>query len=162
MFLTSTNRFSAHNTFVVLERIVRFIVRWIPGQQIDLLHTRVRKSPNVTQQFIPRLLLFHASRRGSLKSCRLRWVVTSLSTIVAIAARVRHHQSFCEPIGGNLAEADGGLAHSPMLFLLTFCNPPSPQRVDCLPTQMSPLLAVSSNVSSEGSEGTTGKNPRPC
>jgi VanZ family protein len=96
IFLMSTDQFSAHKTFVVVERIARYLFPSISGAQIDLLHTIVRKSAHVTEYFISGLLLFRAFRGGSTEPRSLRWAMASLLVIVLIAASDEYHQSFVE------------------------------------------------------------------
>ncbi|TSA14254.1 hypothetical protein D4R75_16050, partial [bacterium] len=94
IFLMSTDRFAAHNTSLILDRIIRFLTPSISNRQLEVVNMILPKSAHVTEYFISGLLLFRAFRSGSFESRALRWATLSLLVIIFIAAGDEYHQSF--------------------------------------------------------------------
>jgi VanZ family protein len=89
----STGTFSARNTALVIEPVLRFFVPSITSERVALIHGIIRKSGHVTEYFILGILLFRALRSGSEKF-NLSWVIYSLLILALYAAADEFHQGF--------------------------------------------------------------------
>ena len=117
IFWMSTGTFSAENTSLIVEPLLRFLMPSISPEQIQLVHGLIRKSGHVTEYFILGILLFRAFRRDSKKLHGLRWALSSLVIVLLYAASDEFHQSFVstrtaslfdvgfDALGGVLAQA---------------------------------------------------------
>lgn len=94
IFWMSTGTFSSQNTFPLVETILRFLVRNLSSQEVDLIHGWIRKSAHVAEYFILGLLLFRAFRGGSMGSWNWRWTFFAVMVVVLWAASDEFHQSF--------------------------------------------------------------------
>lgn len=94
IFWMSTGMFSAENTYLFFEPILRFFVPSISRKEVAVIHIILRKLAHVTEYFISGLLLFRAFRDGSDKRQEWRWAFYSLLAVVFIAASDEFHQSF--------------------------------------------------------------------
>ena len=94
IFWMSTGMFSAQNTYLFFEPMLRFFVPSISHKEIIFLHIILRKLAHVTEYFISGLLLFRAFRNGSNKRREWIWAFSSLLIIIIIAASDEIHQSF--------------------------------------------------------------------
>jgi VanZ family protein len=93
IYWMSTGMFSAHNTYFVLEPIIRFFFPSISHRRLVMIHNLVRKAAHITEYFAIGLLLFRAFRSGSLQRRYLRWAVLSIMLVVLLAAGDEYHQS---------------------------------------------------------------------
>ncbi len=93
IYWMSTGMFSAHNTYFVLEPILRFFMPSIPHRRIVIIHALVRKAAHLTEYFAIGLLLFRAFRSGSTERRYLRWTLASVLVIVLLAASDEYHQT---------------------------------------------------------------------
>jgi VanZ family protein len=94
IFWMSTGMFSAQNTYLFFEPLLRFFVPSISHKEIIFFHIILRKLAHLTEYFISGLLLFRAFRDGSDKKREWLWAFSSLLVIVIIAASDEFHQSF--------------------------------------------------------------------
>ena len=94
IFWMSTKTFSAENTYIVIEPIIRFFFPTVSRRKIAVLHMLVRKSAHLTEYFIAGLLLFRAFRSGSSERWKWRWVLSTLAAVVLIAASDEYHQTY--------------------------------------------------------------------
>jgi len=94
VFWMSTGMFSAHNTYLFLEPLVRFFSPSISQKEIVAVHLVLRKLAHVSEYFISGLLLFRAFKNGSTKRKEWIWALSSLIVIVIIAASDEYHQTF--------------------------------------------------------------------
>lgn len=94
IFWMSTGTFSSQNTFPLVETVLRFLVRNLSSQEVDLIHGWIRKSAHVAEYFILGLLLFRAFRGGSMGSWNWRWTFFAVMVVVLWAASDEFHQSF--------------------------------------------------------------------
>jgi VanZ family protein len=94
IFWMSTSMFSAQNTYLLLEPLLRFFVPAISHKEIVIVHIFIRKIAHITEYFISGLLLFRAFREGSEKKHEWLWAAASLLIVVIIAAGDEIHQSF--------------------------------------------------------------------
>ncbi len=113
----STGTFSAENTSLIVEPLLRFLMPSISPEQIQLVHGLIRKSGHVTEYFILGILLFRAFRTDSKELHGLRWALSSLVIVLLYAASDEFHQSFVstrtaslfdvgfDALGGVLAQA---------------------------------------------------------
>jgi VanZ family protein len=94
IFWMSTGLFSAQNTYLFFEPILRFFVPSISHKEIIVVHIFMRKLAHVTEYFISGLLLFRAFKNGSDKRQEWFWAFSSLLVVVIIAASDEIHQTF--------------------------------------------------------------------
>jgi VanZ family protein len=92
IYWMSTGMFSSHNTYFVLEPILRFFMPSISHRQLAMIHALVRKGAHVTEYFVIGLLLFRAIRSGSTEKRFFRWAFYSLIVITLLAASDEYHQ----------------------------------------------------------------------
>ena len=94
IFWMSTGIFSAHNTYLFFEPILRFLAPSMSQKEIVAVHYALRKLAHLTEYFISGLLLFRAFKNGSDTRREWRWGISSLIVIVIIAASDEYHQTF--------------------------------------------------------------------
>jgi len=94
IFWMSTSTFSAQNTYLFFESLLRFFAPSISHKEIIVVHIFIRKLAHITEYFISGLLLFRAFREGSDKRRGGLWAFSSLLVVVIIAASDELHQSF--------------------------------------------------------------------
>jgi VanZ family protein len=94
IFWMSTGTFSAQNSSLIIEPILRFFMPSISQENVDIIHGAIRKSGHVTEYFILGILLFRAFRSGSKELRRLRWAFFSFLIVMLYAAGDEFHQSF--------------------------------------------------------------------
>ncbi len=93
IFWMSTATFSAQNTSLVIDPIIRFLMPSITSEKVDLVHGVIRKSAHITEYFILGILLFRAFRFGSKELRSLRWAFYSFLVVALYAASDEFHQS---------------------------------------------------------------------
>ena len=93
IYWMSTGMFSAHNTYFVLEPIIRFFYHSISHRRIVMIHNLIRKAAHVTEYFGMGLLVFRAFRGGSNDRRYLSWALYSIVMIALLAAADEYHQS---------------------------------------------------------------------
>jgi VanZ family protein len=94
IFWMSTGTFSAANTSLIVEPLLRFLIPSITEKKIALIHGLIRKLGHVTEYFILGILLFRAFRSSWGKRGSLRWAFLSSLIIALYAATDEFHQSF--------------------------------------------------------------------
>jgi VanZ family protein len=94
IFWMSTSMFSAQNTYMFFEPLLRFFVPTISHKEIIFFHSILRKLAHLTEYFITGLLLFRAFNKGSDKKREWLWAASSLLVVAMIAASDEFHQSF--------------------------------------------------------------------
>jgi VanZ family protein len=94
IFLMSTTTFSAANTSMIIEPILRFISPKMSVATVHLIHGIVRKCGHVTEYFILGLLLFHAFEIDPATRKLLSRAFYSLVIVVIFALSDEYHQSF--------------------------------------------------------------------
>jgi VanZ family protein len=94
IFWMSTGTFSAQNTSLIFEPLIRFLLPGISLHSVEVIHGVIRKCGHVSEYFILGILLFRAFRRGSMEAKTLRWVLSALVVVVLYAASDEFHQSF--------------------------------------------------------------------
>ncbi len=94
IFWMSTSMFSAQNTYVFFEALLRFFAPSISHKEVIVVHIFIRKLAHITEYFISGLLLFRAFREGTNKRREGLWAFSSLLVVVIIAASDELHQSF--------------------------------------------------------------------
>ena len=104
IFWMSTEHFSAEDTFLIIEPILRFLMPFISPEKVDVIHGIIRKLAHVTEYFILGLLLFRAFRSGSRELRILRWCFYSFLVIVLCAASDEFHQSFVDTRTASLID----------------------------------------------------------
>jgi VanZ family protein len=100
----STGMFSAQNTYLFFEPLLRFFVPSISHKEIIFFHIILRKLAHLTEYFISGLLLFRAFRNGSDKKREWLWAISSLLVVVIIAASDEFHQSFVSARTASLVD----------------------------------------------------------
>jgi VanZ family protein len=104
IFWMSTGMFSAQNTYLFFEPLLRFFVPSISHKEIIFFHIILRKLAHLTEYFISGLLLFRAFRNGSDKKREWLWAISSLLVVVIIAASDEFHQSFVSARTASLVD----------------------------------------------------------
>jgi VanZ family protein len=94
VFWMSTGIFSAQNTYLFFEPLLRFFSPTISQKNIVVLHMLLRKLAHITEYFISGMLLFRAFRNGSERRREWLWALSSLLIIALIAGSDEFHQSF--------------------------------------------------------------------
>ena len=94
IFWMSTSMFSAQNTYLFFEPLLRFFVPTISHKEIIFFHIILRKLAHLTEYFISGLLLFRAFYKGSDKKSVWLWAASSLLVVAIIATGDEFHQSF--------------------------------------------------------------------
>jgi VanZ family protein len=94
IFWMSTGTFSAANTSLIIEPLLRFLIPSITEKKIALIHGLIRKLGHVTEYFILGILLFRAFRSSWGKRGSLSWAFLSSLIIALYAATDEFHQSF--------------------------------------------------------------------
>jgi len=94
IFWMSTGMFSAQNTYLFFEPLLRFFSPSISQKEIIYFHLILRKFAHLTEYFISGILLYRAFRNGSDKKREWIWASSSLLVVVIIAAGDELHQSF--------------------------------------------------------------------
>jgi VanZ family protein len=94
IFWMSTRVFSAENTYIVIEPILRFFAPSLSHRKISLIHRVIRKLAHLTEYFVAGLLLFRAFRSGSSERWKWRWVFSTIVVVLLLAASDEFHQSF--------------------------------------------------------------------
>lgn len=123
IFWMSTGTFSAENTSLIIEPILRFLMPSLSPEKVDMIHGVIRKLGHVTEYFILGILLFRAFRGGSRELRIQRWAFSSFVVAVLYAASDEFHQSFIstrtaslfdvgmDTLGGILAQGVSALWH---------------------------------------------------
>jgi VanZ family protein len=104
IFWMSTGIFSAQNTYLFFEPLLRFFVPSISQREIVVLHIAIRKLAHITEYFISGLLLFRAFKEGSDKKREWRWAISSLFAVAIIAVSDEFHQSFVSTRTASLVD----------------------------------------------------------
>jgi len=94
VFWMSTEIFSAQNTSLFFEPLLRFFVPTISQKNIVVIHMLMRKLAHITEYFISGVLLFRAFRNGSENRREWLWALSSLLIIAIVAGSDEFHQSF--------------------------------------------------------------------
>ena len=128
IFWMSTGTFSAQNTGLIIEPILRFLKPSISSEMIDMVHKAIRKLGHVTEYFVFGLLLFRAFRDGSKELRTLRWAFISLIVLILYAASDELHQSFvsnrtASPFDVGIDVLGGGYCSGTKCFA---ASPPAP------------------------------------
>ncbi len=77
-----------------MEMLLRLFVPKIPPQQMDLIHTLIRKAGHVIEYFVLGLLLFRAFRGDSTSLWNWRWPFFAIIVVALWAASDEFHQTF--------------------------------------------------------------------
>ncbi|HYA26562.1 MAG TPA: VanZ family protein [Thermodesulfovibrionales bacterium] len=94
IFWMSTGTFSAQNTVLIVEPVLRFFMPFISQEMTDMIHTALRKLGHIAEYFVLGILLFRAFH-GSSKELRIpRWAFSSFFVLVLYAGSDELHQSF--------------------------------------------------------------------
>ncbi len=107
IFWMSTGTFSAQNTYLIFEPVLRFFMPSLTHKEIIVLHIILRKLAHLTEYFVSGLLLFRAFRNGSDQKRELRWALYSILVVILIAASDEYHQSFVSARTSSFI--DGGI-----------------------------------------------------
>jgi len=93
IYWMSTETFSAQNTYLFFEPLIRFFIPSISKKGIFTFHTLLRKLAHVTEYMISGFLLFRAFRKDSNEKHEWRWAFTSLLILAFIALSDEFHQT---------------------------------------------------------------------
>lgn len=74
--------------------LLRFFVPRISSEEMDFIHTLIRKAGHVIEYFVLGLLLFRTFRGNSTSLWSWRWSFFAIVAVVLWAASDEFHQSF--------------------------------------------------------------------
>jgi VanZ family protein len=94
IFLMSTTAFSAANTSMIIEPILRFLLPGISGHAVEVAHGIIRKCAHLTEYFILGLLLYRAVRDGSADLHVISRALVALVIVAIFALTDEFHQTF--------------------------------------------------------------------
>jgi VanZ family protein len=94
IFWMSTETFSAQNTSLIIEPVIRYLKPSISQEKVKMIHGAIRKLAHLTEYFILGILLFRAFRSDSKELRIQRWAFYSILFMVLYAASDEFHQSF--------------------------------------------------------------------
>jgi VanZ family protein len=94
IFWMSTESFSSENTFPWLEMVLGLFIPKISSQELNLIHTVIRKAGHAAEYFILGLLLFRSFCGSSVSSWNWRRSFFAIMVVVLWAASDEFHQSF--------------------------------------------------------------------
>ena len=113
IFFASTSEFSASNTELVIQPLLRWLFPHITGERIALFHFLVRKAGHFTEYAILGLLAARAFA-SSHTALRRSWFFAALILVSVYALSDEYHQSFVPSrtasIYDSLVDMAGGLA----------------------------------------------------
>ena len=104
IFWMSTGMFSAENTYLFFEPLLRFFAPSISRERNRCYSYNTTKIAHVTEYFISGILLFRAFRNGSEKKREWIWAFFSLLAVIIIAASDEFHQSFVSTRTASLVD----------------------------------------------------------
>ncbi len=106
-----------------METLLRFVVSQISSQEIDFIHTFIRKAGHVIEYFVLGLLLFRTFRGSSASLWNWRWSFLAILVVALWAISDEVHQSYVstrtasavdvgiDTVGGILAQFVAVLWH---------------------------------------------------
>jgi VanZ family protein len=94
IFLASTGEFSASNTALLIQPLLRWFFPQISDERIAIFHFLVRKAGHFTEYAILGLLAARAFNTSSNISLRRRWFFAALILVSVYALLDEYHQSF--------------------------------------------------------------------
>jgi len=113
IFFASTGEFSASNTALLIQPMLRWLFPHISDERIALFHFLVRKAGHFTEYAILALLAARAFSASSHTALRLRWFLAALILVSLYALSDEYHQSFVpsrtSSIYDSLIDIGGGL-----------------------------------------------------
>jgi len=104
IYWMSTETFSSQNTSSFLDPLLRLLAPSLSPEDIDLIHTAIRKLAHVTEYMFLGVVLFRAFRSGSCEPRLWRWTSFSLFIVVVYAAGDEYHQSLLPTRTGSLVD----------------------------------------------------------
>jgi VanZ family protein len=93
IFMMSTDSFSAEHTGSIVEPLLRWLVPSLTADQIDVIHTFIRKSAHFGEYFVFALFIYRGVR-GAHKGWRWTWAFTALFIAAGYSALDEIHQAF--------------------------------------------------------------------
>lgn len=94
IFWMSTGTFSAENTSMIIEPVIKFVAPETPPKTVDIIHHVIRKLGHLTEYFVLGLLLFRAFRNSFRASGLWRPAIFTVLVIVLYASSDEFHQMF--------------------------------------------------------------------
>src|SRR2546427_2160953 len=114
IFFASTSEFSASNTAVLIQPLLRWLFPHITDERIALFHFLVRKAGHFTEYAILGLFAARAFSTSSHSALRLSWFLAALILVCVYALSDEYHQSFVPSrtpsIYDSFIDMAGGLA----------------------------------------------------
>lgn len=117
IFTMSTSLFSSRETSKFIEPVIRFLLPYIPGHEVDIIHGLIRKCGHLSEYFVLGILLFRAFGAIDAELSVGRIVLYSVIVIALYAASDEFHQTFVygrtpsvvdvgiDTVGGMFAQA---------------------------------------------------------
>jgi len=126
IYWMSTALFAAHNTYLVLEPILRFFMPSISHRRLVMIHSLARKAAHITEYFAAGLLLFRAFRGGSSERRYLSWALSSIVVIALLAASDEYHQTAVATRTASIVDVGidtvGGMLEKCASILWNYCR----------------------------------------
>jgi VanZ family protein len=130
IFFASTGQFSASNTAILIQPLLRWFFPNISDERVALFHFLVRKAGHFTEYAVLALLAARAFRASSHTTLRRGWFLAALLLVCVYALSDEYHQSFVPTrtasIYDSLIDMAGGLMG--LVFSLLRRRNPRPAR----------------------------------
>ncbi len=94
IFWMSTATFSAKNTSLIIEPLLRFFMPDLPFEQIKSIHGLIRKIGHLAEYFILGILVFRGFRGVSPRPVILKSIFCTILVLVTYAISDEFHQTF--------------------------------------------------------------------
>ncbi len=94
IFFASTSEFSASNTALLVQPLLRWLFPHITNERMALFHFLLRKAGHFTEYAILALLAARAFSTSSHTALRLSWFLAALILVSVYALSDEYHQSF--------------------------------------------------------------------
>lgn len=117
----STDAFSATNTNLYMDPVLRWIFPDVSNADLRAAHTVIRKTAHFTEFFVLSVLVVWAQRAGRPIPWLPRWMVNALLLVAAYASLDEFHQSFSTARTPSFADTGvdilGGAVGQALLYL---------------------------------------------
>ena len=104
IFMFSTNVFSAGNTGGILADLLRYFFSALSDDNIQLIHTLIRKLGHFSEYFILAVLILRALRQEPGEKLHTRQLVFGLGLTALYAASDEFHQTFVPSRTASIAD----------------------------------------------------------
>jgi VanZ family protein len=121
IFTMSTDSFSSDHTSRFIEPAIRWLMPWLNGDQLYLIHHIIRKCAHFVEYFIFFVLVFRGVR-GARRGWQWSWALLAWFIAAAYSATDEFHQVFVPSRGASawdsLLDSTAALVALGLLFVL--------------------------------------------